>query len=69
MRIRFVLGVFRSKADVSLWGRRDMQDGLNDGPTGLFTFTRKLITQASTDAIYGPSKNPFHEPAVESGFW
>ena len=46
-----------------------IQTDSKDGTIGLFALTRKLITQASTDAIYGPSKNPFHESAVESGFW
>lgn len=46
-----------------------IQTDSNDGTTGLFAFTRRIITQASTDAIYGSSKNPFHDPAVESGFW
>lgn len=35
----------------------------------LFSWARKLVTRASTDAIYGASKNPFRDPAVEAGFW
>lgn len=35
----------------------------------LFAWVKKLVTRASTDAIYGASKNPFKDPAVESGFW
>lgn len=35
----------------------------------LFSWARKLVTRASTDAIYGASKNPFQDPAVEAGFW
>lgn len=35
----------------------------------LFSWVRKLITRASTDAIYGASKNPFQDAAVEAGFW
>ena len=35
----------------------------------LFLWARKLVTRASTDAIYGASKNPFQDPAVEAGFW
>lgn len=35
----------------------------------LFAWGRKLVTRASTDAIYGARKNPFHDPAVEAGFW
>ena len=35
----------------------------------LFSWARKVVTQASTDAIYGASKNPFRDPTVEGGFW
>lgn len=35
----------------------------------LFAWIKKLVTRASTDAIYGTSKNPFQDPAVEAGFW
>lgn len=35
----------------------------------LFAWIKKLVTQASTDAIYRTSKNPFQDPAVEAGFW
>ena len=35
----------------------------------LFSWIRKLVTRASTDAIYGASQNPFQDPAVEAGFW
>ena len=35
----------------------------------LFSWVRKLVTRAGTDAIYGASKNPFQDPAVEAGFW
>lgn len=34
-----------------------------------FPWIKKLVTRASTDAIYGASKNPFQDPAVEAGFW
>ena len=35
----------------------------------LFSWVRKLVTRASTDAVYGASKNPFQDPAVEAAFW
>ena len=38
------------------------------GPVGLFEWTRRCITLASTDATYGP-KNPFKDPEVEKAFW
>ena len=41
----------------------------DDGTIGLFAFIRRIVTLASTDAIYGPSKNPFLDPAVQNGFW
>jgi hypothetical protein len=34
----------------------------------LFAWVKKIVTRASTDAIYGPH-NPFHCPKVEDGFW
>lgn len=41
----------------------------NNEGFGLFSWVKKLVTRASTDAIYGASKNPFRDPAVEAGFW
>lgn len=42
-------------------------------PTGaefdLFSWVRKIMTRASTDAIFGARQNPFQDPAVETGFW
>ena len=35
----------------------------------LFSWARKLVTRASTDAIYGATNNPFQDSAVENGFW
>ena len=35
----------------------------------LFSWVRKLVTRASTDAVYGAYKNPFKDPAVEAAFW
>ena len=35
----------------------------------LFSWARKLVTRASTDAIYGAAHNPFQDSAIESGFW
>ncbi|KAK8093354.1 cytochrome P450 oxidoreductase [Apiospora hydei] len=36
---------------------------------GLFDWTRKFVTRASTDAIYGPSNNPFHKEDVYNALW
>ena len=41
----------------------------SDESFDLFLWVKRLITRASTDAIYGVGKNPFHDPAVEAGFW
>ena len=35
----------------------------------LFSWTRCLLTQASTSALYGAERNPFHDPAIGSGLW
>ena len=35
----------------------------------LFSWVKKLVTRASTDTVYGASKNPFQHPAVEAAFW
>ncbi|KAG6356243.1 hypothetical protein INS49_015630 [Diaporthe citri] len=35
----------------------------------LFAWTRKIVTRASTDAIYGIEKNPFQDADVCDGFW
>ena len=35
----------------------------------LFSWTRGLLTQASTDALYGAERNPFHDPALGSALW
>lgn len=35
----------------------------------LFSWIRRLVTRASTDAVYGAKQNPFQDPAVEAGFW
>ncbi len=34
----------------------------------LFTWMKRIVTRASTDAIYGDD-NPFRDPRVEDGFW
>lgn len=34
----------------------------------LFSWMKRIVTRASTDAIYGDD-NPFHDPRVEDGFW
>ncbi|KAI1821852.1 cytochrome P450 [Xylaria intraflava] len=36
---------------------------------GLFDWTRKLVTKASTDAIYGVEANPFQDENVYRGLW
>ena len=35
----------------------------------LFSWTRSLLTQASTDALYGAEGNPFHNPALGTALW
>lgn len=35
----------------------------------MFSWVQRSITRASTDTIYGPSKNPFRDQEVEDGFW
>lgn len=35
----------------------------------LFSWTRSLVTQASTSALYGAKRNPFHNPSVGTGLW
>ncbi|KAI9664060.1 MAG: hypothetical protein M1821_007551 [Bathelium mastoideum] len=40
----------------------------NNESLDLFAWVRRLVTRAGTDAIFGP-KNPFQDPAVESGLW
>ena len=35
----------------------------------LFSWVRKLVTRASTDAVYGASETLFQDPAVETAFW
>lgn len=40
-----------------------------DNVIGLFTWTRNIVTRASTDAIFGAEKNPFQDAAVCDGFW
>ncbi|RYP77929.1 hypothetical protein DL769_003302 [Monosporascus sp. CRB-8-3] len=45
-------------------------EGINKNEvTELFEWIRKLVTRASTDAIYGVEKNPFQDAAVHDGFW
>ena len=34
----------------------------------LFSWMKRIVTRASTDAIYGDG-NPFRDPQVEDGFW
>lgn len=50
----------------------DMGSHVRDGSMNsveLFSCVRQLVTSASTDALYGREKNPFHDPEVVSGFW
>lgn len=35
----------------------------------LFQWVKRVITQASTDAVYGQKHNPFHDPALVKSFW
>ena len=35
----------------------------------LFSWTRSLLTRASTDALYGADGNPFHDPALGPALW
>lgn len=35
----------------------------------LFSWTKSLLTQASTCALYGSAHNPFQDPAVEAALW
>jgi hypothetical protein len=39
------------------------------GQMKLFGWLRHMMTQATTDAVYGAEHNPFHDLEVESGFW
>jgi hypothetical protein len=34
----------------------------------LMEFVRKNITEATTDAVYGP-KNPFADPKIQQAYW
>ncbi|KAL8707493.1 MAG: hypothetical protein Q9220_007483 [cf. Caloplaca sp. 1 TL-2023] len=42
---------------------------VEDRDVPLFSWMKRVVTLASTDAIYGSSKNPFQDPSVEAGFW
>ena len=35
----------------------------------LFSWTKSLLTRASTEAIYGAEGNPFHDPALGAALW
>ena len=35
----------------------------------LFSWTRSLLTRASTDALYGVEGNPLHDPAFGDALW
>ena len=35
----------------------------------LFSWTRSLLTRASTDALYGAGGNPFQDPAFGAALW
>lgn len=47
----------------------DSMDDVKGNEIGLFDWVQKVVTRASTDAIYGPEGNPFKDPAVYGGFW
>lgn len=34
-----------------------------------FDLFRKVITRASTDAVFGLDKNPFQNPEIEKSYW
>ncbi|PLB54883.1 cytochrome P450 [Aspergillus steynii IBT 23096] len=40
-----------------------------DARVGFFAWARELITQASTDAIFGAEGNPFQDPNIHDAFW
>ncbi|CAH0038147.1 unnamed protein product [Clonostachys solani] len=46
-----------------------VQESSGSGRIRLFEWTRRFVTRASTDAVYGPEKNPFHDPEVYDAFW
>ena len=58
-----VLAVFQSTVKLL------SSDAVPNDTLELFSWTRKLVTRASTDAIYGNKENPFQDPQVEAGFW
>ena len=35
----------------------------------LFSWTKSLLTRASTDALYGAESNPFHDAALGAALW
>jgi hypothetical protein len=47
----------------------DISPDSHTQPIQLFSWVRRLVTIASTDAIYGSKANPFLDPKVEAGFW
>ena len=40
-----------------------------EGEVNLFESVRRLVTIASTDAVYGAEANPFKDPDIEQAFW
>lgn len=63
---RTTLAFFESMKKLLSWEDQS-SNGTKDFP--LFAWTRKIVTKASTDAIFGVSDNPFQDPKVEAGFW
>ena len=54
----------------SVCGLLDSLCSFSDSETvDLFSWIQRLVTRASTDTIYGPSRNPFRDLKVENGFW
>ncbi|KAI9706643.1 MAG: hypothetical protein M1836_003652 [Candelina mexicana] len=47
----------------------DLTKPSQSGEFDLFLWVRSLLTQASTDALYGVESNPFQDPTVQSGLW
>jgi hypothetical protein len=39
------------------------------GRMDLLQWVKRVITQASTDAVFGQRHNPFHDPALVESFW
>ena len=47
----------------------DMKASSEQEEIDLFSWTKSLLTQASTSALYGAECNPFNDPVVETALW